>query len=245
MPVVGSGRELSACHPLIWPWRAHMIEPWHMPVAQTAGQITRNMRLVTNRNPYLIVGGVRPSPQQGGKSWQDESNRAAARTREAAQGATSRTRRLRSRKWQERLLCSATKISRLETGARRPSLRDVRDLCGVYNVDEATTDEFHGACQRGARASWWTQYEDLKLDPYLGLEEVATAITSFTTFYPPALLQTEEYTREIIKKDSTQDGSGNLSATCQKSGCAVSRCSKEMIVHDIVSFWMNQCYTGL
>ena len=28
----------------------------------------------------------------------------------------------------ERLLCSATKISRLETGARRPSLRDVRDL---------------------------------------------------------------------------------------------------------------------
>ena len=31
----------------------------------------------------------------------------------------------------ERLLCSATKISRLETGARRPSLRDVRDLCNL------------------------------------------------------------------------------------------------------------------
>ena len=31
-------------------------------------------------------------------------------------------------------LCSATKISRAETGARRPSLRDVRDLCALYNV---------------------------------------------------------------------------------------------------------------
>src|SRR2546430_12960317 len=35
-----------------------------------------------------------------------------------------------------RLLCSATKISRAETGARRPTLRDVRDLCGIYEVDE-------------------------------------------------------------------------------------------------------------
>ncbi len=38
----------------------------------------------------------------------------------------------------EKLLCSATKISRLETGARRPSLRDVRDLCELYDVDAST-----------------------------------------------------------------------------------------------------------
>ena len=100
----------------------------------------------------------------------------------------------------EKLLCSATKISRLETGARRPSLRDVRDLCGLYNVSATTTDEFMELA-RGAREQvWWTQYEDLKLDPYLGLEQVATAITSFTTFYLPALLQTEQYTREVIRR---------------------------------------------
>jgi transcriptional regulator with XRE-family HTH domain len=100
----------------------------------------------------------------------------------------------------DRLLCTATKISRLETGTRRPSLRDVRDLCGVYNIDEATTNEFMELARRAREQVWWTQYEDLKLDPYLGLEEVATAITSFTTFYLPALLQTEDYTREVIKK---------------------------------------------
>lgn len=100
----------------------------------------------------------------------------------------------------ERLLCNATKISRLETGTRRPSLRDVRDLCDLYNVGKPTADEFMELA-RGAREQvWWTHYEDLKLDPYLGLEQVAAAITSFTTFYLPALLQTEEYTREVIKK---------------------------------------------
>ncbi len=99
----------------------------------------------------------------------------------------------------EKLLCSATKISRLETGARRPNPRDVRDLCQLYEVDEMMFAELMDLA-RGAREQvWWTQYEDLKLDPYLGLEQDATAITSFTTFYLPALLQTEEYTRAVIK----------------------------------------------
>jgi transcriptional regulator with XRE-family HTH domain len=99
----------------------------------------------------------------------------------------------------EKLLCSATKISRLETGARRPSLRDVRDLCTLYNVDEPTAASFMDLARGSREPVWWTQYEDHKLDPYLGLEQVATAITSFTTYVLPALLQTEEYTREVIK----------------------------------------------
>jgi len=103
----------------------------------------------------------------------------------------------------EKLLCSARKIGRLETGSGRPSLRDVRDLCAVYNLDSATTAELMELARGAREQAWWTQYEDLKLDPYLGLEEVAAAITSFTTFYVPALLQTEEYAREIIKKNST------------------------------------------
>lgn len=100
----------------------------------------------------------------------------------------------------EKLLCSARKIGRLETGTRRPSLRDVRDLCGVYDVDGATAAELMELAKGAREQAWWTQYEDLKLDPYLGLEQVATAITSFTAFYLPALLQTEEYTKEVIRK---------------------------------------------
>jgi transcriptional regulator with XRE-family HTH domain len=99
----------------------------------------------------------------------------------------------------QKLLCSSTKISRLETGARRPSFRDVRDLCDLYDVDEATKDEFMTLAREARQQGWWTKYDDLKLDPYIGLEQVATAITSYTMYYVPALLQTEEYAKAIIK----------------------------------------------
>lgn len=98
----------------------------------------------------------------------------------------------------EKLLCSATKISRLETGGRRPSLRDVRDLSGLYGLDEATSAALMDLARSAREQVWWTQYLDLNLDPYLGLEQDATAITSFTTFYVPALLQAEDYTRAVI-----------------------------------------------
>ena len=99
----------------------------------------------------------------------------------------------------ERLLCSATKISRLETGARPPSLRDVRDLCNLYEVDTATSAELMNLARGAREQTWWTQYNDLKLDPYLGFERDAVAITSYTTYVFPALLQTEDYARTIIK----------------------------------------------
>jgi transcriptional regulator with XRE-family HTH domain len=99
----------------------------------------------------------------------------------------------------EKLLCSATKISRMETGARRPSLRDVRDLCGIYGVDERTSAELMDLARKAREQGWWNQYDDLKLDPYIGLEQEATSITSFTMYYVPALLQTEDYARAIIK----------------------------------------------
>jgi transcriptional regulator with XRE-family HTH domain len=99
----------------------------------------------------------------------------------------------------DKLMVSQTKISRLETGTRPPNPRDVRDLCRNYGLDDATTEALL-VLARGAREQvWWTQYEDLNLDPYLGLEQEAVAITGYTTYYVPALLQTEEYTRAIIR----------------------------------------------
>ena len=98
----------------------------------------------------------------------------------------------------ERLLCSATKISRLETGARRPSLRDVRDLCGIYEVDASTSAELMSLAKEARAAGWWTQYDDLNLDPLIGLEDAATTITCYSMFYMPGLLQTQEYAQGII-----------------------------------------------
>lgn len=98
----------------------------------------------------------------------------------------------------ERLLCSATKISRLETGARRPSLRDVRDLCALYELDQSTRDEFMRLAREAREQGWWTQYDDLDLDPLIGLEQEAAVITCYSMSYMPGLLQTEEYAQNII-----------------------------------------------
>lgn len=99
----------------------------------------------------------------------------------------------------ESLLCSATKISRLETGARRPNPRDVRDLCRLYDVGEPTAAELMSLARGAREPGWWTTYEDLDLDPYIGLEQDATAITCFSAYYVPGLLQTADYAGAVIK----------------------------------------------
>jgi transcriptional regulator with XRE-family HTH domain len=98
-----------------------------------------------------------------------------------------------------RLMCSTAKISRLETGARPPNLRDVRDLCTLYGVDAAAAAELMKLAREAREPSWWSQYDDLSLDPYVGFEQEAVAITVYSMYYVHALVQTEEYARRIIK----------------------------------------------
>ena len=97
------------------------------------------------------------------------------------------------------LLCSATKISRLETGARRASLRDVRDLCRVYGVaDSAPLMEL---ARQAREPGWWSRFDDLGAgsSPFIGLEQEAVAITSYSMYYVPPLLQTAAYAEAVIR----------------------------------------------
>jgi len=99
----------------------------------------------------------------------------------------------------EKLLCSATKISRIETATRKPTLRDVRDLSQLYGLTPADTDELMNLARQAREPGWWTQYDDLDLEPYIGLEQNAASITCFTMYHAPALLQTGEYAQAMIK----------------------------------------------
>lgn len=88
----------------------------------------------------------------------------------------------------------------LETGARRASLRDVRDLVRIYEVaDQAEADYLMSLAKQAREPGWWTHYGDLNLSPYIGLEQEAAAITSFCMYYVPPLLQTPDYATAIIK----------------------------------------------
>lgn len=99
----------------------------------------------------------------------------------------------------EKLMCSTAKISRMETGARKPVLRDVRDLCALYNVDESAAAELMKLSREAREQGWWTQYEDLNLYPYIGLEQDASSVTAYSMLYLHGLVQTEDYARTIIK----------------------------------------------
>jgi transcriptional regulator with XRE-family HTH domain len=97
------------------------------------------------------------------------------------------------------LLCSPTKVSRAETGARRATLRDVRDLCQIYGVDTETSAELMKLAREARQPGWWTKYDDLKITPLIGMEQAATAIASFEMYFFPGLIQSEDYARAIIK----------------------------------------------
>ena len=119
--------------------------------------------------------------------------------------------------------CSATKISRLETGARRPNPRDVRDLCRLYGLDESTTARLMRLARDAREPGWWTKYEDLDLDPYIGLEQDATAITCFSVYYIPGLLQTADYARAVISAIAPKMAPDILNSA-SKLGCDASSC---------------------
>ncbi len=97
----------------------------------------------------------------------------------------------------ERLLCSPSKISRLETGQRGASARDIRDLCELYGVGDAAEREHLAALAREGRDQAWWQPFDLPYATYVGLEAAAIQISDYEPGVFPALLQTPDYARAV------------------------------------------------
>ena len=98
-----------------------------------------------------------------------------------------------------KLMCSPAKVSRLETGARRPVPRDVRELCSIYSLDEKASDELMQLVRQAREPAWWNKYDEIELVPYIGLEQDASSITAYDLHYLPGLLQTEDYARALIR----------------------------------------------
>jgi len=95
----------------------------------------------------------------------------------------------------ERLMFSMSKLSRMETGHGVATLRDIRDLCALYDVtDEAERERMTELAREGKQQGWWQSYE-LTYATYVGLEAEAVAISDFQSSVVPGLLQTADYAR--------------------------------------------------
>ena len=56
-----------------------------------------------------------------------------------------------------------------------------------------------GALAHEANQGWWSEYEDLGIGPFIGLENQANQISSYQSSVIPGMLQTEDYARAVIK----------------------------------------------
>jgi transcriptional regulator with XRE-family HTH domain len=106
------------------------------------------------------------------------------------------------------LICSASKISRLETGKRRTR---VRDLCIHYGVDEQPQTKLLDLARETQEQDWWTQYEDLNLDLFSGSGRMlrlsgASRCTAYRHYCKPKIMH--EPSQAVSTLDQGREPSG-------------------------------------
>ena len=100
----------------------------------------------------------------------------------------------------EVLECSPSKVSRVETGQVSATPRDVRDMLGLYRVDNERLEAMVQVAREARQRGWWQKFVDVPdgVPAYVGLEAAATSIDVYMSLIVPALLQTPDYARAVI-----------------------------------------------
>jgi transcriptional regulator with XRE-family HTH domain len=98
----------------------------------------------------------------------------------------------------DRLECSASKISRLETGQTGSSPRDVRDILAIYQVGESELESLLDVARETRQRGWWQPYGSVLTSAFIGFEADAKLIRSYEAQCVPGILQIEEYARALI-----------------------------------------------
>ncbi|MER7173534.1 helix-turn-helix domain-containing protein [Streptomyces mesophilus] len=116
----------------------------------------------------------------------------------------------------ERLLVSQSKISRLENGRRSISQRDVRDLCGVYEVeDHRIVDSLMQMAKDSRQQGWWHAFGDIPYSVYIGLETDAASLRVYDPQVVPGLLQTRGYAEALITGALPETPQGDIDKRVQ------------------------------
>src|SRR6266516_3227045 len=102
----------------------------------------------------------------------------------------------------QRLECSGTRISRMETGRIGARPGDVRELLEIYGVTGAEADSLVQLARDARRKGWWHAYGRVLppwFEAYVGLESDAARMCDFQPSVVPGLLQTEDYARAVLR----------------------------------------------
>lgn len=129
--------------------------------------------------------------------------------------------------------CSASKISRIETGQTGANPRDVRDMLMLYRVGEAEQESLMEIAKGSRQRGWWQSYGSMLTGAYVGFEAAAQLIRCYEAQCIPGLLQTEEYAHCLISS-----GRGDLSPD-EISGRVRLRMARQALLtqDEPVAFW--------
>ncbi len=97
-----------------------------------------------------------------------------------------------------RLLVSPSKVSRVETGQRGASARDIRDFAELYRLSDDERHVLTELAAEGKQRAWWQPF-NVPYSTYVGLEAEAVSIRDFALAIVPGLLQTERYAVTMIQ----------------------------------------------
>ncbi|MFL6142433.1 MAG: helix-turn-helix domain-containing protein [Labedaea sp.] len=108
----------------------------------------------------------------------------------------------------DKLECSASKISRIETGHVGVTPRDVRDMLELYPIDADRREALVQLAREARKKGWWHAYNEVFTGSFVGLESDASSLHAHQALLVPGLLQTEDYTRAVhraIRPDQPEE----------------------------------------
>ncbi|WP_203782658.1 helix-turn-helix domain-containing protein [Paractinoplanes rishiriensis] len=105
----------------------------------------------------------------------------------------------------ERLGCSTSKVSRIETGHTTATPSDVNRILDIYGVNDSVKSELVQIAREARQKGWWHPYSTVLTGAYVGLEAAARSIRVFEQQLVPGLLQSEEYAIAMIRAARLED----------------------------------------
>ncbi|MEC3973912.1 helix-turn-helix domain-containing protein [Amycolatopsis sp. H20-H5] len=99
----------------------------------------------------------------------------------------------------EKLECSASKVSRIETGHVGVTPRDARDMLELYGIAGDEQEALVQLAREARKRGWWHAYNEVFTGTFVGLEADSSSLRAFQALLVPGLLQTERYTRTVIR----------------------------------------------
>jgi len=105
---------------------------------------------------------------------------------------------------------SPSKVSRIETTAIKVGMVDLRALLDVYEITDKVHREGMLALGKESRETgWWQAIQDRSpvdnFKAYVGFEAEARQILTYESMMIPGLLQTERYTRALLRALATRE----------------------------------------